>query len=526
MIRWPGCWRASLANIRYLAYRDLLEIPAADPQQRGLCSEAHRQGPIAAILNEMDPAGFWVEPGPGYLPKYRSTVWSLVLLAQLGARIEEDPRIPQACAYLVEHALTRNGIFTTSGAPSGTADCLQGNLAWALLELGFDDPRLAPAFDWMARSVTGEGIAPMEDRQAPERYYAGKCGPNFACGSNNKLPCAWGAAKVMLALGKWPVDQRTPAMDHAIQQGIDFLLGVDPLEAAYPCGYAEKPSQNWWKFGFPVFYVTDLLQVAQALVALGRGSDPRLANLLGFIREKQDQNGRWALDYDYTGKTWVDFGAKKQPNPWVTLRALRILKRWIMKAAFALLANHEVTNQVRKVSWKMHQECHVGIKPCCLPPHVSLKQPFRIDDLAGLEAYMDELAASIEPFEIHLPQIQVVPVTYDGLETGLLWLDVAEKPELRQLHERLNAGLSQRFGDTRADFDGAAYHFHMTVMLGEQPIETYRKFYTEIADPNINLRFTTRELALFVYDEPMGPGAEYLCYRIVPLGRHANGREA
>lgn len=274
----------------------------------------------------MDPAGFWVESGPGYNPKYRSTVWSVILLAQLGARIEEDPRIRQACTYVVEHALTANGQFTASGAPSGTADCLQGNLAWVLLELGFDDPRLALAFDWMARSVTGEGIAPQDDRQANVRYYAGKCGPNFACGSNNKLPCAWGSVKVMLALGKWPIERRTPVMNHAIQHGIDFLLGVDPVEAAYPCGYSEKPSQNWWKFGFPVFYVTDLLQVVEALVALGCGSDARLANGSEFIREKQDQNGRWALDYDYTGKTWVDFGAKKQPNPWVTLRALRILK--------------------------------------------------------------------------------------------------------------------------------------------------------------------------------------------------------
>lgn len=90
----------------------------------------------------------------------------------------------------------------------------------------------------------------------------------------------------------------------------------------------------------------------------------------------------------------------------------------------------------------------------------------------------------------------------------------------------MKAELSQRFGDTQADFDGAAYHFHMTVMLGEQPIETYRTFYSEIADPHINLRYTARELALFVYDEPMGPDGEYLCYRIVPVGKRGNGREA
>jgi hypothetical protein len=32
------------------------------------------------------------------------------------------------------------------------------------------------------------------------------------------------------------------------------------------------------------------------------------------------------MEYDYTGKTWIDFGGKKQPNKWVTLRALRVLK--------------------------------------------------------------------------------------------------------------------------------------------------------------------------------------------------------
>jgi hypothetical protein len=178
----------------------------------------------------------------------------------------------------------------------------------------------------MARSVTGEGVAPMTERDAPLRYYAGKCGPLFACGSNDKKSCAWGAAKVMLAFACWPAEDRTPLIEHAIQQGVGFLFSVDPATAAYPSGYAPKPSGNWWKFGFPVFYVTDLLQIVEALVALGYGQDPRLANALEFVRQKQDVQGRWLMEYDYTGKTWVDFGSKKQPNKWVTLRALRVLK--------------------------------------------------------------------------------------------------------------------------------------------------------------------------------------------------------
>jgi hypothetical protein len=69
-----------------------------------------------------------------------------------------------------------------------------------------------------------------------------------------------------------------------------------------------------------------LLQNVEALVAVGHGRDARLRNALALIRDKMDDRGRWSLDYDYAGKTWVDFGPKKQPNKWVTQRALRVLR--------------------------------------------------------------------------------------------------------------------------------------------------------------------------------------------------------
>ena len=160
------------------------------------------------------------------------------------------------------------------------------------------------------------------------RYYAGKCGPAFACGVEQQ-------AALRLGRGQGDAGLRPPArpsaarplIERAIEQGVDFLFSVDPADAAYPSGWAAKPSGNWWKFGFPVFYVTDLLQIVEALVGAGLrprpapGARPRRSS----ARSRTPQ-GRWALEYDYAGKTWVDFGAKKQPNKWVTLRALRVLK--------------------------------------------------------------------------------------------------------------------------------------------------------------------------------------------------------
>ena len=155
-------------GVRYLAMRDL--VKADGNELIAAKTKAHTEGPIAQVLAKMNTEGYWEKPGAGYNPKYTGTVWSIILLYQLGASIEMEERIETACSYQMEHTLTKDGHFTMSGLPSGTIDCLQGNLCAALLDLGVEDPRLDKAFEWMARSVTGEGIAPMGEKTAAVRY--------------------------------------------------------------------------------------------------------------------------------------------------------------------------------------------------------------------------------------------------------------------------------------------------------------------------------------------------------------------
>ena len=189
-----------------------------------------------------------------------------------------------------------------------------------------------------------------------------------------------------------------------------------------------------------------------------------------------------------------------------------------MKATFVLLANLEVHNFVRKLSWDIHQKYRTGTRHASLPPHISLKQPFSISDLTALERYMDELAISIQPFEVDLTEIQAVPTFYEGMEYGVLWIKVKENEMLRGLHNRLNHDLNLRFGDTQADYDGDAYRFHMTVMMCGQLMDINNKYHCEILHSRVNMKYTIRELAMVVYDEPLGPHGDYLCYRILPVG--------
>jgi hypothetical protein len=335
----PTPWLLELSDpgVRYLALRDIVE--AGESKIKAARHLAHLEGPIAGILDNMAPQGYWVNPATVYSPKCRGTVWSIIALAQLGASVEEDARVGTACYYLLDHALSRGGQFSSTGEAYKTFNCLQGNMLSALMDLGCRDNRMDTAYEWTARTVTGEGLSDKVtgDGLSPKMTADGRpnklhplsyvTGPLFACRANKNQPCAWAGAKVMQAFSRLPAERRTPLIERAIAAGVKFFFSADPATALFPGEMAPEPDERWWKFHFPVIGM-DILQVAEALTTLGYGSDPRLANTLDLIREKQDENGRWLLEdnYGYRHPWWVKYGSRGKPNKWVTLRALRVLK--------------------------------------------------------------------------------------------------------------------------------------------------------------------------------------------------------
>lgn len=313
--------------IRLCTLTDLLDRPAYDPDVIEARRLAMASGPVAEILSAQHQDGYWEQPGAGYYPKYRGTVWSIIYLAQMGAD-GADPRVRAGGEYLLDNAMAKTGVFSATGTPAGNIQCLSGNLGAALLDLGFlNDERLMNALELMAHYVTG-GIRVLPDGTEAQVHYlkSGSCGPGFRCSANNKLPCAWGAVKVLRALARVPEGKRTLTMQAALRTTLDFLFSVDPSTAGYPAGYSDKPSRSWYRFGFPVFYVTDVLQTAEALSDAGFATDPRLAATHDLLLSKRDSQGRWKMEYTYKGKTWADAEATGQPSKWVTLRAMRVLR--------------------------------------------------------------------------------------------------------------------------------------------------------------------------------------------------------
>jgi 2'-5' RNA ligase len=189
-----------------------------------------------------------------------------------------------------------------------------------------------------------------------------------------------------------------------------------------------------------------------------------------------------------------------------------------MKATFALLANLEVYNLVRKIAWNAHRDFEIGLDIARLEPHVSLKQPFEVRDFAALENTMQNFGASIPPFDIGLTEVQVIPAAINGLETAILWIDVEQSSELRALHQQLNRTLEGQFGLTPADHDGDEYHFHMTIAIGNKPFAVYQEVLRAFSSPRVDLRFRPRELAMFVYADNFNLNQGYTTYKRIPVG--------
>jgi hypothetical protein len=304
-------------SIQYFALRDLLDRPEDAPEVRRARKAIMARGPAPKILAAQKPEGNWIPK----LGKYQSTPAQIILLAELGAD-PRDKRVRLGCRYFLDRAVAANRAliyFSPPAPPENALHCDNALLVYALIRLGFgDDPRVRSATEWQTRAILGK-------LPADGYYRSGTAGSGFVCGINKGQPCGWGAIKALRALAAVPKNKRTPLMRQAIKAGADFLLRHDLAAADFP--YTGRISYLWFKFGFPLNYWSDILETAEVLVDLGYGREPRLAKVFQLILSKQNDQGRWMLEHSLNGKMWVDIEKKKAPSKWITLRALRVLKR-------------------------------------------------------------------------------------------------------------------------------------------------------------------------------------------------------
>ena len=311
-------------TVRYLALTDLLDRPETDAAVRDARAAIPVSGLVPRMLAAMDTDAYRERYPRFYTDKYRGLVWSLVTLAELCA--PPDGRIATACEYLLTHAQEPlDGGFSQHAAGGGAGGrrsevipCLTGNLVFAFNRLGYGgDPRVIRAEDWLARFLRLNDGQETDPQAEPYRRY------EMCWGAHT---CHMGVVKALKAFAAMPPERRAGAAGEKTAEAAEFMLRHHVFKRSHDPGRVSKP--GWKRFGFPLMYQTDALEILDILTALGF-RDGRMREAVALAADKRDAQGRWPLENTYAGERLIiPWGEAGAPDKWITLRALRVLKRY------------------------------------------------------------------------------------------------------------------------------------------------------------------------------------------------------
>lgn len=293
---------STIPTIRFKTRTALLDESARDAAADQVA--IMQEGAVPALLAQQLDNGTWVRPVHYYTPKYTSTHWTMLLLAELAV----DPQHPQFQRG-VEYMLTTTAAEVARGLGKSRLDlaCLWGNVLRYVLHGGRADGRVERLIDYVVQSVQ-----------------RGPC----QCQYNSGYACAWGAVRALWGLAAIPPAQRTPAVNAAIAQGITFLLDSYQLVAAnYPTPDNGKVHSLWSKLSFPLFYQVDILFTLRVLAELDALDQPGAQPALQWLAQRRQTNGRWRGSSPYRTRTWPDLGDSEESDRWVSLYAASILKQ-------------------------------------------------------------------------------------------------------------------------------------------------------------------------------------------------------
>ncbi len=299
-------------SARYLTLRDVLRRPETDGEVRAARRDLPRTGWAAEILAQRRRGGWWVSPERLYRPKYVSSNWMLLVLADLGLR-RELPAVERSAELWIDRFASADGGFGTNGGRHGHL-CVVGNTARALIQFGYaDHPRVRSALDWLVRNASPLG--------------------GWSCFGSGRNLDSW---EGLSAFAAYPRDRWTAPMQRVVDAGVEFYLERE----LHRQGDRYAP---WYRTHYPRHYYYDLLVGLDLVTALGDPRDRRLRTALAWLRKRRRADGRWNLDAihpDVVGPIadWLAAHPNQRPTPFsleavgrpskmITLTALRVLAR-------------------------------------------------------------------------------------------------------------------------------------------------------------------------------------------------------
>jgi len=247
-----------------------------------------------------------------YSPNFKSTLWTLILLADIKAPVD-IPQIKPSIQLIAERFYDpAYGVFRLPSMTNFPIPCLNGNMIY--LHQYFE-PSDSEAVEKTIAFFAAYQRFDDGDFKTPKAYpYCA----NTSC--YGKHTCYWGVAKLLKGVSFIPKTHRTQGAQQLIENCIDFVLHH---EVCYSSHHRDDFLQrDIGKLTFPNFYKSDFLEILWLLAREGV-HDRRLSRALELLRSKMKEGGFWELEKPKN--TIVSTGQKDCANAFITERAAEVL---------------------------------------------------------------------------------------------------------------------------------------------------------------------------------------------------------
>jgi len=325
--------------VRYFALRDLLDKRENDTEVMAAKKAIPNSPTVTKILNKQNADGYWQDPTSPYIPKYKSSYWQIMILGHLGMD-KTDEQVRKACDWIFRFQQDKGGFSCYSREqllreydrrrkagrklPSPSPDewasetyyqqqisCLTGNMSSALVRIGYkDDPRVKKALNWLVKIQMKDG--------------GWQC-PYWPAHAKDTHSCFMGTICPMEAFSEIPKREWTREMKSSVEKSAEFLLMHRLFKADHHDFKVIK--QAWLTLAFPWFWGYNVLRGLDVLTKLGYTKNDRLTDAVDVLMRKQQKDHTWILENTPNGRMHTNIEQRGKPSKWITLIALRTIKR-------------------------------------------------------------------------------------------------------------------------------------------------------------------------------------------------------
>ena len=141
------------------------------------------------------------------------------------------------------------------------------------------------------------------------------------------------------------------------------------------------------------------------------------------------------------------------------------------------------------------------------PPHITIKAPFKTENSEPFIHYLENLAQKTSPFEIELDG-------FNYFEPKIIFLDVKENSELKELHFKILKDLKKEFNIEPHEFEGENVKFHSTITTEDCTEEKFKEAKHYLKKYHPELKFSANSIGIFHY---LGKEAGWIVTHIVKL---------